>query len=123
MLKLGMIRTLLGMGMALILSATLLASPCVLCFKAPPPDAHACCDKSGKSQKQTRATEECGLLLSDLNSSDLPTPQPAAIGLSHVPGSLAVNVVPAPPVSPAVPSPGPLYAPPPLHLLNSTLLI
>lgn len=111
-------RTLLGLCVALVLSATLVASPCVVCFKKPTvKSAHDCCTK-----KQQAPPQSCGLEFSEFSTPDVPVAkvlaQPAAMPVVSAP-------IAADPLAPSAHwnTVEPAYTSPPLFLLDSVFLI
>jgi hypothetical protein len=112
-----MVRTVVGLCAALVVSAALVASPCVLCFQPPAPAAHDCC------KKKQAPPERCGLHFTELTSPDVPVSKVTS------PESAAA-VADAAGVTVAVSAPEPTgaehtarYASPPVYLLVSVLRV
>ncbi len=111
-------RTILGLCVALVLSATLVASPCVVCFKQPAVKlAHDCCTK-----KQQAPPQSCGLEFSEFSTPDVPVAkvlaQPAVMPVA----AIMIAVEPPAPSAPWTTA-EPAYTSPPLFLLDSVFLI
>lgn len=111
-------RTVLGLCVAMLLSATLLASPCVLCFKPPATkSAHDCC-------KKQEPPKPCGLELSELSTPDIPVAKVAIEGVSPPAAPVvAGDTLAVVATWPAVDLDEPAYTPPPLYLLDTAFLI
>ena len=110
-------RTILGFCVALLLSTTLVASPCVVCFKtSSAKTAHDCCKKKPEPPKP------CGLEFSELATPDVPVAKilPAPAPMPVVADVAGVTLL--------TPASGevwriPAYTPPPLYLLDTVFLI
>lgn len=111
-------RTILGICVALLLSAALVASPCAVCFKQPPVKAaHDCCQKKNQAPPRT-----CGLEFSELRALDIPAAKVLAAPAVAIVSATLEEPSPAFSVS-LVARLEPVYTPPPRFLLDSSFLI